>query len=99
MGPPFSLTEFPMADAPPKYDFSAEEERLQREARRKDNAARLADVPQVRAQREQRAAKRAAFDTAFGADQAQKAREAAAKTMRNTRAMPSAFPVGGEPQE
>jgi hypothetical protein len=31
--------------------------------------------------------------------QAEQAREAAAKRVRNTRAMPDAFPVGGEPKE
>jgi hypothetical protein len=79
-----------MAD---KYEFSADEERLQRESQRKANAdaARAASAATPAGQAY--AARKAARATAFGAAQAQKARDIAAKSMRNSRSMPDNFPV------
>jgi hypothetical protein len=65
-----------MADDIPQYEFSAAEERLQRQSRRKAEMDMMAQTPTGQA----RAAKRAPA-TAFGAYEAQQARNAAAKTL------------------
>jgi hypothetical protein len=66
-----------MADDIPQYEFSAAEERLQRAAQRKADLDAYAASPTGQAQ----AAKRAEAQTAFGAYEAQQARNAAAKTL------------------